>query len=811
MAGVWLWVRTEWSRRWVGLLGLAVLIAVVAGTTLAVVNGARRTSSAFDRLRDATNAFEITVEVQAPETEDGIDVSVIPPPDDLAERIAAVDGVEGVTVATFLAAGIGDDLGTLFSIVPSAERGKGPTSRLVAGRLPADNAPDEIAINEAGAEEWGLEIGSQVDLTTLAPDQFGAFVQYDFEEPAGPRIPVRVTGIARDIEDISDAPEPFFLPSPGFLDRWGDEVAHVTGSALVNTDPRRVDEVVASVQDAVGPYFDVAPAVDRDNFAKRVRDTIDVEVTVLGVFAVAAGLTGLLVIGQALARSAGSSTTDQQTLRALGLDRRRQVLATAATLAPAIILGTLGAVPLAVGVSSLFPRGLARLADPDPGLWVDVPAVVLGTTFVLLAVAALLLLTSWRAVRAAAPAQIGGGRRFAVVDRLAASVPTVPGLGTRFALERDRRRGLAGGLAGVAGAAVLVGGLVGVATIERSRDHLLAEPRLFGADWDLEMSFYGIEDPQTVVEQLAGDPDVDAVGTRSSLLADDGEVAVRSDGGRSVAEPTAYVWYKGSRPPVVSEGRPPGTGEAAIGTELAGRLHSGIGDTIVVEGYDGDVALRVTGWLVNPGTDELDAGLVVTPDTLEAMRAQDCPSGDDSARCRIDVEGAGVAFRAGADHDEAMARLLKTQPDLVPVPTPSIVDNLGEIGSTPWLLAGFLVLIGAAGLAHSLSVSVRRHRHDVAVVRALGLRPVQARAVVRWQAVVPALLGAGLGLVVGVLIGRVIWQRIVHGVGALVSVELSRPAVLIAPLLALGLALMLAVLAGRRVAQLRPAVELRAE
>ncbi len=122
----------------------------------------------------------------------------------------------------------------------------------------------------------------------------------------------------------------------------------------------------------------------------------------------------------------------------------------------------------------------------------------------------------------------------------------------------------------------------------------------------------------------------------------------------------------------------------------------------------------------------------------------------------------------GADPEDAVARLLKSQPDLEPVPTPSIVDNLGEIGSTPWLLAGFLVLIGAAGLAHSLTVSVRRHRHDVAVVRALGLRPVQARSVVRWQAAVPAVLGAGLGLVVGVLVGRVIWQRIVHGVGALV-------------------------------------------
>ena len=343
-----------------------------------------------------------------------------------------------------------------------------------------------------------------------------------------------MTGIFRDIEDISDAPEPSFMPSSGFVDRWGDDVAHLTGTALVNTDPRRVEEVVASLQDAVGPYFAVAPAVDQDNFAKRVRDTIDVEVTVLGVFAVAAGLTGLLVIGQALARSAGSSTTDQQTLSAIGLDRRRQVLATAATLAPAIVLGALGAVPLTVGMSSLFPRGLARVADPASGVWVDAPVVVLGAVLVLLIVAMLTLLTSWRIVRAGAPTGPRSARRFAVVDRLAASVPAVPGLGARFALERDRRRGVAGGLAGIAGAAVLVGGLVGVATIERSRDHLLAESRLFGADWDMQMSLFGIDDPPAVLEQLGNDPDVEAVGTRTSLLADDGAIAVRSDRGRSV-------------------------------------------------------------------------------------------------------------------------------------------------------------------------------------------------------------------------------------------------------------------------------------
>ena len=179
---------------------------------------------------------------------------------------------------------------------------------------------------------------------------------------------MRVTGIVRDIEDISDAPEPYFMPSSGFLDRWGDDVAHLTGTALVNTDPAASRRWWRQSQDAVGPYFAVAPAVEQDNFAKRVRDTIDVEVTVLGVFAVAAGLTGLLVIGQALARQRwqlddgpadaerdSASTGDVRSSPPPRPSRRRSSS------------GALGAVPLAVGVSSLFPRGLARAGGPGPG------------------------------------------------------------------------------------------------------------------------------------------------------------------------------------------------------------------------------------------------------------------------------------------------------------------------------------------------------------------------------------------------------------------------------------------------------------
>ena len=123
MSGVSLWVRRGWSHRWLGLVGLGLLIAVAGGVTSrwSTAPAARRppsNASATD-----TNALEIQAEVQAPETENGIDVSVIPPRSELAERAAAVDGVEGVTIGSFVAAGIGDDLSTLFNR-SSAERGR---------------------------------------------------------------------------------------------------------------------------------------------------------------------------------------------------------------------------------------------------------------------------------------------------------------------------------------------------------------------------------------------------------------------------------------------------------------------------------------------------------------------------------------------------------------------------------------------------------------------------------------------------------------------------------------------------------------
>ena len=96
MAGAWLWVRREWRRHGAGLAGLSLLIAVVAGVTLAVAGGAERTASAFERFQKATNAFQIGVDLRQPETQGSLDIAAVPTAEELAERVSAVDGVRGV-------------------------------------------------------------------------------------------------------------------------------------------------------------------------------------------------------------------------------------------------------------------------------------------------------------------------------------------------------------------------------------------------------------------------------------------------------------------------------------------------------------------------------------------------------------------------------------------------------------------------------------------------------------------------------------------------------------------------------------------
>jgi putative ABC transport system permease protein len=68
-------------------------------------------------------------------------------------------------------------------------------------------------------------------------------------------------------------------------------------------------------------------------------------------------------------------------------------------------------------------------------------------------------------------------------------------------------------------------------------------------------------------------------------------------------------------------------------------------------------------------------------------------------------------------------------------------------------LLGLAVIIALVGIANTLGLSVMERTRELGLLRAVGMTRRQTRSMVRWEAVIITLLGAALGLVVGVFFG----------------------------------------------------------
>jgi ABC-type lipoprotein release transport system permease subunit len=108
-------------------------------------------------------------------------------------------------------------------------------------------------------------------------------------------------------------------------------------------------------------------------------------------------------------------------------------------------------------------------------------------------------------------------------------------------------------------------------------------------------------------------------------------------------------------------------------------------------------------------------------------------------------------------------------------------------------------------------MTLRRRRHDLAVLRAMGLRPRQSAACVFWQAMTVAVIGLAVGIPIGIIIGRVSWRWVANSTPLLYVPPLAALAILIAIPAAIALANVLAAYPARRAAGVRPAEVLRTE
>ena len=61
--------------------------------------------------------------------------------------------------------------------------------------------------------------------------------------------------------------------------------------------------------------------------------------------------------------------------------------------------------------------------------------------------------------------------------------------------------------------------------------------------------------------------------------------------------------------------------------------------------------------------------------------------------------------------------------------------------------------------------SVRRRRRELALLKTIGFGRRQVSATVAWQATTLAFVGLVVGIPIGLLLGRLVWQRVADGLG----------------------------------------------
>ena len=98
--------------------------------------------------------------------------------------------------------------------------------------------------------------------------------------------------------------------------------------------------------------------------------------------------------------------------------------------------------------------------------------------------------------------------------------------------------------------------------------------------------------------------------------------------------------------------------------------------------------------------------------------------------------------------------------------TPTSLVNFGEAVNFPLIFGAMLAVFGVATLLHLLVVSVAQRRREVALLKIVGFVNGQVASTMAWQATTLAVVGIVIGVPLGVMAGRAIWQAFANNLGA---------------------------------------------
>jgi hypothetical protein len=546
----------------------------------------------------------------------------------------------------------------------------------------------------------------------------------------------------------------------------------------------KVDRLAAAHREEVGDEIFFGNLRDH---AARVDRAIGPQWLALALFALLAGLAALLGLGQIMSRQVFLDSSEYPILRGLGMTRSQLIAAALVRVLLVAMAGGALAVGVAILSSPLFPIGPARLAEPNPGLSVNLAVLGIGfvaTIVLLLAVGAIPALRA-----ASARAGVGGMAEVAGSERpsrLASAatrmgVTPVAASGFRMALEPGHGRTAVPVRSAIVGLIGAIAAVTAAITFGTNLDRLVSTPRLYGWNWSVAAdAAFGSLPREGTLDILESNRSVRAVAGGNY-----GDVTINGIQIPAVG----FDQLKGTVFPTLIEGRPPSNPqEIVLGTSTLRSIQAGVGDRVEVQSQGRTTAMTIVGRAVFPSFGRgsftptgLGEGAATTAAMFPPFEFPGAPTGP-SYNFYL------VRFAAQANVDAVAAQLRNELRDVCPpiqcgfrtAQPPTDITNYARIRATPLVLAGILAMLGVAMIAHALATSVRRRRHDLAILKTLGFVRRQVSATVAWQATTFAAVGLVIGIPLGVGAGRWVWSLFAEQLGVPPEPVVSLPAVFLA-------------------------------
>lgn len=205
-------------------------------------------------------------------------------------------------------------------------------------------------------------------------------------------------------------------------------------------------------------------------------------------------------------------------------------------------------------------------------------------------------------------------------------------------------------------------------------------------------------------------------------------------------EPDSFV----GRRLVVGEGSRPRAGEVMVGDGFASGQGVEPGDTVVLKGEP----FRVAG-VYHAGVGFEDAGIVASIPLATRLAGE-----------RLGVTTIAVTLEPQASEDAVSSELRRAFPGTMTIANPGQAaranPSFGIITKAVLVIAVLALVLGAIAVTNTMAMAVLERQRELALLAAIGWTPRQVGAIVVGEGAGVGLLGAAIGVGLGVLLSQLI-------------------------------------------------------